>query len=42
MAAVTQSFNAGAIEHALAEDLSLAGFTPKLLLVNFGYCAQVT
>ena len=40
MAAVTQSFNAGAIEHALAEDLSLAGFTPKLHLPMLAGLAQ--
>src|SRR5437588_9579298 len=30
MAAVTQSFDARAIEHAIAVEISLEGFTPKL------------
>ena len=38
--AMTQSFNAGAIEHAIAEDLSLAGFTPKLHLPMLAGLAQ--
>ncbi len=40
MAAVTQSFNARAIEHAIAEDLSLEGFTPKLHLPMLAGLAQ--
>jgi mycobactin lysine-N-oxygenase len=39
-AAVTQSFNARAIEHAIAEDLSLEGFTPKLHLPMLAGLAQ--
>ena len=40
MTAVTQSFNARAVEHAIAEDLSLAGFTPKLHLPMLAGLAQ--
>ena len=40
IAAVTQSFNARAIEHAIAEDLSLEGFTPKLHLPMLAGLAQ--
>jgi mycobactin lysine-N-oxygenase len=40
MSAVTQSFNARAIEHAIAEDLSLEGFTPKLHLPMLAGLAQ--
>ena len=40
MAAVTQSFDARAIEHAIAVDLSLEGFTPKLHLPMLAGLAQ--
>jgi mycobactin lysine-N-oxygenase len=40
MAAMTQSFTVGAIEHAIAEDLSLAGFTPRLHLPMLAGLAQ--
>src|SRR2546430_3338965 len=40
MAAVTQSFDGKAIEHAIAVDLSLEGFTPKLHLPMLAGIAQ--
>jgi mycobactin lysine-N-oxygenase len=40
MAAVTQSFDARAIEHAIAVDLSLEDFTPKLHLPMLAGLAQ--
>jgi mycobactin lysine-N-oxygenase len=40
MAAVTQSFDVRAIEHAIAVDLSLEGFTPKLHLPMLAGIAQ--
>jgi mycobactin lysine-N-oxygenase len=40
MAAVTQSFNARVIEHAIGVDLSLEGFTPKLHLPMLAGLAQ--
>jgi mycobactin lysine-N-oxygenase len=40
VAAVTQSFDAKAIEHAIAVDLSLEGFTPKLHLPMLASLAQ--
>src|SRR6266480_3694382 len=40
MATVTQSFDARAIEHAIAVDLSLEGFTPKLHLPMLAGPAQ--
>jgi len=40
MAAATQSFDARAIEHAIAVDLSLEGFTPKLHLPMLAGLAQ--
>ena len=40
MAAVTQSFDGNAIEHAIAVDLSLEGFTPKLHLPMLAGLAQ--
>src|SRR5712691_11930931 len=40
MAAVTQSFDVRAIEHAIAVDLSLEGFTPTLHLPILACLAQ--
>ena len=40
MAAVTQSFDGNVIEHAIAVDLSLEGFTPKLHLPMLAGLAQ--
>ena len=40
IAGVTQSFDARAIERAIAEDLSLGGFTPKLHLPMLAGIAQ--
>jgi mycobactin lysine-N-oxygenase len=40
MAEVTRSFDARTIEHAIAEDLSLEGFTPKLHLPMLAGLAQ--
>ena len=40
IAEITQSFDARAIERAIAEDLSLAGFTPKLHLPMLAGIAQ--